>query len=118
MLSSVRWHSMQWLSIFGAMFWLCWLSAGVHATPASLPLVTKQRFEITDFQTQNNQRIAKVQVGWEAYGKLNATKSNVILITHYFSGSSHAAGKYRAEDAQPGYWDAIIGPGKAIEIVV
>lgn len=78
-------------------------------------LVKKQAFEIHNFQTQNQQTIAKVRVGWEAYGKLNADKSNVILITHYFSGTSHAAGKYQPTDAAPGYWDAIIGPGKAID---
>lgn len=78
-------------------------------------LVKKQAFEISNFKTQNQQTIAKVRVGWEAYGKLNADKSNVILITHYFSGTSHAAGKYHPDDAVPGYWDAIIGPGKAID---
>ena len=78
-------------------------------------LVKKQAFEISNFKTQNQQTIAKVRVGWEAYGKLNAAKSNVILITHYFSGTSHAAGKYQPQDAVPGYWDAIIGPGKAID---
>jgi homoserine O-acetyltransferase len=78
-------------------------------------LVKKQVFELNNFQTQNQQTIAKVRVGWEAYGTLNADKSNVILITHYFSGTSHAAGKYQPGDAAPGYWDAIIGPGKAID---
>ena len=78
-------------------------------------LVKKQVFELQNFQTQNQQTIAKVRVGWEAYGRLNADKSNVILITHYFSGTSHAAGKYQPADAAPGYWDAIIGPGKAID---
>jgi len=78
-------------------------------------LVKKQVFELNNFQTQNQQTIAKVRVGWEAYGRLNADKSNVILITHYFSGTSHAAGKYQRGDAAPGYWDAIIGPGKAID---
>ena len=78
-------------------------------------LVEKQRFTLDTFTTANGQVIAPVNIGWEAYGKLNADKSNVILITHYFSGTSHAAGKYRPEDAAPGYWDAIIGPGKAID---
>ncbi len=54
-------------------------------------------------------------MGWEAYGTLNADKSNVILITHFFSGTSHAAGKYKESDAAPGYWDAIIGPGKPLD---
>lgn len=82
---------------------------------ASSFLVEKQAFEIAEFQTQNGQSIKPVRVGWEAYGKLNADKSNVILITHFFSGTSHAAGKYHPDDAVPGYWDAIIGPGKAID---
>lgn len=86
-----------------------------QAAAAEPLLVKKQAFEFNNFQTQNQQTIAKVRVGWEAYGKLNADKSNVILITHYFSGTSHAAGKYQPEDAAPGYWDSIIGPGKAID---
>ncbi|MAD75766.1 MAG: homoserine acetyltransferase [Rheinheimera sp.] len=78
-------------------------------------LVEKQAFEIANFKTENGALISPAKVGWEAYGKLNADKSNVILITHFFSGSSHAAGKYKETDAAPGYWDAIIGPGKAID---
>ena len=78
-------------------------------------LVQKQRFVLDSFNTENGQTIAPLQVGWEAYGSLNADKYNVILITHFFSGTSHAAGKYQANDAAPGYWDAIIGPGKAID---
>ena len=78
-------------------------------------LVKKQQFELASFTTQNGAVIAPVRIGYESYGKLNAKRDNVILITHYFSGTSHAAGKYQATDAQAGYWDAIIGPGKAID---
>lgn len=87
----------------------------VLATAAELPLVQKQQFDLAEFSTQSGVQLKQVKVGWEAYGTLNADKSNAILITHYFSGSSHAAGKYRSTDAAPGYWDAIIGPGKAID---
>ncbi|MDP2380045.1 MAG: homoserine acetyltransferase, partial [Pseudohongiella sp.] len=85
------------------------------AAQTSLDLVQKQVFTTRDFQTFNGQQIAEVKVGWEAYGELNAAKDNVILITHFFSGNSHAAGKYTDADALPGYWDAIIGPGKTID---
>lgn len=78
-------------------------------------LVEKQAFEIKSFTTENGEKISPVKVGWEAYGKLNADKSNAILITHFFSGTSHAAGKYQETDAAAGYWDAIIGPDKAID---
>lgn len=78
-------------------------------------MVVKQRFEITNFKTFNDQTIKKVAVGWESYGTLSPQKDNVILITHFFTGNSHAAGKYTKGDQQAGYWDAIIGPGKAID---
>ena len=94
---------------------ILFLSALLCSGLAQAMLVEKQRFEIAEFTTENGQRIAPVQVGWEAYGTLNEAKDNVILITHFFSGSSHAAGKYSEEDALPGYWDNIIGPGKAID---
>lgn len=88
-----------------------WLP-GLHATEL---LVEKQRFTTHDFVTVGGQTIPEVTIGWEAYGQLNDAKDNVILITHFFSGNSHAAGKYSPTDPQPGYWDAIIGPGKAID---
>ncbi|OZB03459.1 MAG: homoserine acetyltransferase, partial [Idiomarina sp. 34-48-12] len=78
-------------------------------------LVEKKTFTTKDFATVSGEVISEVTVGWEAYGNLNEAKDNVILITHYFSGNSHAAGKYTPNDPQPGYWDAIIGPGKAID---
>lgn len=77
--------------------------------------VEKQVFSLPTFTLFNGKTLKNVRVGWEAYGTLNKDKSNVVLITHYFSGSSHAAGRYSPDDAQTGYWDAIIGPGKAID---
>ena len=78
-------------------------------------IVTKQTFTLPSYTTRGGATIKDVKIGWEAYGTLNADKSNAILINHFFSGTSHAAGKYAPTDAAPGYWDAIIGPGKAID---
>lgn len=78
-------------------------------------VVEKQRFEIESFTTQGGETIPKVAVGWEAYGELNEARDNAILITHFFSGTSHAAGRYEAEGEATGYWDAIIGPGKPLD---
>ena len=54
------------------------------------------------------------QIIYETYGELNEDKSNVILITHALSGSHHAAGLYPG-DRKPGWWDGLIGDGKAID---
>ena len=58
--------------------------------------------------------LSPVQVAYETYGELNAAKSNAILILHAFSGDAHAAG-VSPEDGKPGWWDNMIGPGKAFD---
>jgi homoserine O-acetyltransferase/O-succinyltransferase len=78
-------------------------------------IIEKKTFEMPSYTTVAGETIKSVKIGWEAAGTLNADKSNAILITHYFSGTSHAFGKYAATDKAAGYWDAIIGPGKAID---
>jgi homoserine O-acetyltransferase len=78
-------------------------------------IVEKKTFELPRYETVAGDTIKNVRIGWEAAGTLNGDKSNAVLITHFFSGSSHAFGKYSASDAGAGYWDGIIGPGKPID---
>lgn len=76
--------------------------------------VKKNQFTIEHYTLENGKSIP-VTLGYETYGELNEDKSNVILVAHYFSASSHAAGKYTPQDPVPGYWDELIGPGKAVD---
>ncbi len=52
---------------------------------------------------------------YETYGRLNAERSNAVLICHALSGNHHAAGWHDETDAKPGWWDKCIGPGKMID---
>lgn len=63
-------------------------------------------------------------LAYETHGRLNASKSNAILLFHALSGSQHVAGICRTvegtddrwtEDCQMGWWDFFIGPGKALD---
>ena len=89
--------------------------APAGAQVAAPMVVQKKTFELPAYTTEGGRTIKQVKIGWESYGTLNADKSNAILITHFFSATSHAAGKYAPSDPLPGYWDAIIGPGKPID---
>jgi homoserine O-acetyltransferase len=58
--------------------------------------------------------LAPLDVAYETYGELNAAKSNAVLVLHAFSGDAHAAG-ISPETGKPGWWDNMIGPGKAFD---
>ncbi len=51
---------------------------------------------------------------YETYGVINDDKSNIIVVCHAFSGSHHAAGRYD-KDTKSGWWDALVGDGKAVD---
>lgn len=75
----------------------------------------KKSITVGNFKTIQGREIAQMRIGYETWGALNSERTNVVLITHYFSGTAHAAGKYSATDKSAGYWDAIIGDNKAID---
>lgn len=69
------------------------------------------------FRFTHGQTIAPFTIVYETFGELNADRSNAILVCHALSASAHAAGKYTAaDDEKPGWWDGLIGYGKAIDL--
>jgi homoserine O-acetyltransferase len=59
--------------------------------------------------------LARYELVYETYGQLNAEKNNAVLVCHALSGTHHVAGYYSEQDARPGWWDNMIGPGKPID---
>jgi len=68
-----------------------------------------------DFYFESGRVINSVTAAYETYGELNEAKDNGILICHALTGSAHAAGFNREDEQKPGWWDAMIGPGKAFD---
>jgi len=63
---------------------------------------------------ESGEKLGPITVAYETYGKLNDQRSNAVLILHALSGDAHAAGLHRG-DEKPGWWDDMIGPGKAFD---
>ncbi len=59
--------------------------------------------------------LPRYELVYETYGELNASRSNAVLVCHALSGHHHAAGYHAEDERKPGWWDACIGPGKAID---
>lgn len=66
---------------------------------------------------ENGARLGPVTTAYETWGELSEDRDNAVLVTHAFSGDSHAAGYYEVDspEAKPGWWDSMIGPGKGLD---
>src|SRR5271157_4424046 len=84
----------------------------------SIGIVKTQYFSFADppaaLQLQSGRHLAPVTLSYETYGSLNKVKANAILVCHALSGDAHAAGFHEGDKA-PGWWDDMIGPGKALD---
>jgi homoserine O-acetyltransferase len=67
------------------------------------------------FTFKSGQVIQGFTLRYETYGTLNATRDNAVLICHALSGDHHCAGWHTPADAKPGWWNNLIGPGKAVD---
>ncbi|MEX2044811.1 MAG: homoserine O-acetyltransferase, partial [Opitutus sp.] len=67
------------------------------------------------FTFKSGQTIPGFTLRYETYGELNATRDNAVLICHALSGDHHCAGRHSPEDRKPGWWNNLIGPGKAVD---
>jgi len=75
---------------------------------------TYHKFKINkDIALECGSSLDEIIVAYETYGTLNADNSNAILICHALTGSSHVA--QNDSNNNDGWWEAMVGPGKAID---
>jgi len=59
-------------------------------------------------------KLAPLEIGYKTYGRLNADKSNAILVCHALTGDQHAASVHPMT-GKPGWWDRVIGAGLPLD---
>ena len=91
-------------------------SVGAISSSGEKIFVEKQTVTFDDgIVLTSGDTISPLTIGYETFGTLSPEKNNVILIIHALTGDSHCAGYYNESDAAPGWWDPLIGPGKAFD---
>ena len=64
---------------------------------------------------EGGQSIGPVTVAYETYGTLSERRDNAVLVLHALSGDAHVAGRNKLDDERLGWWDMLVGPGKALD---
>ena len=81
-----------------------------------LLLATPQFLDFVEpLALQSGAALPSYRLAYETYGTLNAEASNAVLVCHALNASHHVAGVYADQDKSEGWWDTMIGPGKALD---
>lgn len=75
----------------------------------------RQLAHIGDLALEMGSTLPDVTVAYETWGELSPLRDNAVLVLHGFTADSHAAGPEGPGHPEAGWWDGIIGPGKAID---
>lgn len=67
------------------------------------------------FHLEGGGHLEEVELAYETWGTLDADASNAVLVCHALTGDAHAAGRSGPGQPTPGWWDALIGPGRALD---
>jgi homoserine O-acetyltransferase len=79
-------------------------------------IVETQYFDCeSELQLTSGLVLPGFRLAFETYGHLNAQRDNAILLLHALSGDAHAAGYHSPSDRKPGWWDEMVGPGRAFD---
>jgi homoserine O-acetyltransferase/O-succinyltransferase len=86
--------------------------AGASHAPA---LQGKAHHPIGPFEPELGGGLPEVTLAYETWGELNETADNAVLLVHALTGDSHAAGGTDETHKRGGWWDPMVGPGRAID---
>jgi homoserine O-acetyltransferase len=82
---------------------------------ASVGVVTPQKARFTEpLKLKSGAVLPEFELAYETYGKLNAARSNAVLVCHALNASHHVAGTYANDPENVGWWDNMVGPGKPL----
>src|SRR5690625_259720 len=82
----------------------------------SVGVVSPQYLSFADpLKLAGGQVLPQYELAVETYGELNEDASNAVLVCHALNASHHVAGIAATDPRDIGWWDNMVGPGKAVD---
>lgn len=82
----------------------------------SVGVTTPQRLRFdAPLALSSGASIDQYELVYETYGRLNASRSNAVLVCHALNASHHVAGVSASDAKDIGWWDNMVGPGKPVD---
>jgi homoserine O-acetyltransferase/O-succinyltransferase len=79
------------------------------------PVGRRQFLDVPTLGLESGQVLPDVRIAYETWGSLDPDGGNAVLICHALTGDSHVAGPAGPGHPTPGWWDALVGPGKVVD---
>ena len=79
------------------------------------PVAFRKFADIGAVDLELGDALSDVRVAYQTWGSLNDRGDNAVLVEHALTGDAHVAGDKAPGQPTPGWWDAVIGPGKALD---
>jgi len=91
-------------------------ASGTPVPPGSVGYVAPELIRFDEpLQLTSGQVLPQYELAVETYGELNAERNNAVLICHALNASHHVAGMAADNPRDVGWWDNMVGPGKAVD---
>ncbi|GAB3597859.1 homoserine O-acetyltransferase [Angustibacter peucedani] len=79
------------------------------------PVGRRQLADVGTITLEARGALPDVRVAYETWGTLNAARDNAVLVLHALTGDSHVSGPAGPGHPTAGWWDALVGPGRALD---
>ena len=89
-------------------------SAKASDTPVTPPVHSSRVRFSEPLVLESSRTIADYEIVYETHGTLSPARDNVILVLHPLTKNHHVAGR-SGDESKPGWWDGMVGPGKALD---
>jgi homoserine O-acetyltransferase len=79
------------------------------------PVGRRQFVDVGTLTLEARGALPDVTVAYETWGTLNPARDNAVLVLHALTGDSHVSGPAGSGHPTAGWWDALVGPGRALD---